>query len=287
MKQGNAISIRATLKNVADKEKINFQFIITRYLHERLLYRIAKSKYANNFILKGGALLYAIGGIHIRPTIDIDMLAKQISNDKEQIKHVFHSICSVKYDADCVIFDTGNIEAEDISEDDKYSGVRIFIDTQFDTIKQRLQIDIGFSDIAVPVNLTYPTLLSELPKPEIKAYSKETIIAEKFQAMIVLGTFNSRMKDFYDVYILLKNNDIGKICLQEAIFHTFRQRNTVFVENHILFSYTFYEDKNRQTMWKAFLRKIKHSGDLDFSVVMKSITENLYPVYSELRNNNK
>ena len=287
MKLGNTMSIRAMLKNIADKEQINFQFIVTRYFHERLLYRIAKSKYASNFILKGGALLYAIEGIHIRPTIDIDMLAKQISNDKEQIKQIFRSICNVKYDADCIIFDTDNIEAEDISKDDKYSGVRVFIGTQFDTIRQRLQIDIGFSDIITPapVNLIYPTLLHELPKPEIKAYSIETVIAEKFQAMVVLGTFNSRMKDFYDVYILLKNNDIDEINLQVAITNTFAQRNTAFVENHELFSQTFYNDKNRQTIWKAFLRKIKHFEDLEFSVVMKSITEKLYPIYNGLGNN--
>jgi methionyl-tRNA formyltransferase len=286
MKQGNVKSIRARLKNISDREQIGFQFIITRYFHERLLYRIAKSEYVNNFILKGGTLLYAIEGIHFRPTIDIDILANHISNENKQIKQIFRSICSVKYDADGVNFDFENIETEEIAKEDKYSGVRIFIGVQFDTIKQRMQIDIGFSDIitSAPVELIYPTLLNELPKPEIKAYSIETIIAEKFQAMIELGIFNSRMKDFYDVYILLKHNNISNINLQNAIINTFKQRNTVFVENHELFSQTFCVEKNRQIMWKAFLRKIKHFDNLEFPFVVKSIVERLYPIYFELRN---
>ena len=95
MKKGSSKSIRAILKNIADKEKIDFQLVITRYLHERLLYRLANSRYKNNFFLKGGLLLYAIGGLRIRPTVDIDMLAKNISNDKEILKYIFRTICSI------------------------------------------------------------------------------------------------------------------------------------------------------------------------------------------------
>jgi len=284
MKKGNAISVKATLKNISDDEQVKFQHIITRYFHERLLYRISNSKYANNFFLKGGALLYAIEGIHIRPTVDVDMLAKQINNDKELIKQIFQTVCSIKYDDDCVIFDVNSIETADIAKDDKYNGIRVFVKAQLDTIRQRLQIDIGFSDVITPapINLTYPVLLNELEKPRIRAYPIETIIAEKFQAMITLGIFNSRMKDFYDVYILLKNNDINDINLKEAILQTFRHRNTDFVENNELFSESFYKEPSRQTMWKAFLRKMKLAEDLEFSFVVINILKRLHPIYNEL-----
>ena len=286
MKKGNAISIKATLKNISDSEDVKYQYIITRYFHERLLYRIANSEYNDKFFLKGGALLYAIEGLHVRPTVDIDMLAKQISNNKEQIKQIFRTICSIKHDDDCVVFDVESIETMDIVEDAKYSGIRILIEVGLDTIRQRLQIDIGFSDIITPapVSLIYPVLLNELEKPKIQAYSIETIIAEKFHAMIVLGTFNSRMKDFYDVYILLKNNEINNVNLQEAIFQTFKNRQTDFTDNHTLFTSNFYEDLNRQIIWKAFLHKMKIPENLEFSYIVKNILERLQPMYNALQN---
>jgi len=284
MKKGNAISIRARLKSISDLENVSFQYLIIRFFHERLLYRIVNSAYAGHFFLKGGALLYAIEGLHIRPTIDIDMLARQISADKEQIKQIFQEICSVKYDDDCVFFDIGSIETTVITEDAKYGGVRVMLVARLDTIRQRLQIDIGFGDVITPapVLLTYPVLLDELAKPEIKAYSIETVIAEKFQAMIALGTFNSRMKDFFDVYILLNHNDINNINLKEAIYQTFKNRNTDFVKEHELFSENFC--KNRQVLWNAFLRKMKISDNMAFETVLKSILERLYPIYCELSN---
>lgn len=284
MKKGSVKSIRATLKNIADREKIDFQILIIRYLHERLLYRLANSEYVNNFILKGGLLLYAIEGLHIRPTMDIDMLARQIGNNKEIITQIFRAICNIKYEDDCVIFDTKSIEITDIAKDAKYHGVRILIDARLDTIRQRLQIDIGFGDVIIPapVKIQYPVLLDELEKPQINAYSIETVIAEKFHAMIVLGSFNSRMKDFYDAYILLKNNEINNANLREAILQTFKNRETEFTDNPELFTTSFFEDKNRKIMWKAFLRKTKVSEELDFSSIVKSILERLQPIYYEL-----
>ena len=286
MKLGNAKSIRASLKRIADKENLGFMLITTRYFHERLLYRIAKSEYKDIFFLKGGALLYAIEGLHVRPTVDIDLLAKQISNDQQQIKHIFHAICSMKFEDDGVIFDINGIETSDISEEAKYSGVRVLIYASLDTIKQRLQIDIGFSDIITPapVNLQFPSLLHELPKVEINAYSIETIIAEKFHAMIDLGTLNSRMKDFYDVYMLLKNNDINTENLKTAVLNTFKQRNSNFLKEHEIFSISFYENAIRLKLWKSFLRKIKFSGELEFPHVVISILEKLQPIYYDLSN---
>ena len=286
MKPGNSTSIKAVLMNLSNREELPFQQIITRYLHERLLYRLSISQYKSSFILKGGNLVYAMEGLHARPTIDIDMLAKHISNDKEILKEIFRNICSIVYEEDCVIFDVSNIVVSDIAKEKKYSGIRLLINTKFDTIKQKLQIDIGFGDFITPapLSLSYPTLLYGLNPPDILAYSIETVIAEKFHAMIEHGIFNSRMKDFYDVYILLKNNVINNENLQESILQTFRHRNTDFTENHQLFTSAFHENPNRQTMWKAFLRKMKISDDLEFPLVVKTILERLQPIYNELSN---
>ena len=225
--------------------------------------------------------MYAIEGLHMRPTADIDILARHVINDKETLRNIFTTICSVRYDDDCVSFDSSNITVSDIAEDKKYSGVRLLIKAQFDTIKQILQVDIGFGDIVIPepVFLSFPTLLNELNTPEIIAYSIESVIAEKFHAMIEYSTFNSRMKDFYDVYILLKKNEINNEYLQEAILQTFKQRNTIFFKNHPLLSESFYEDLKRQTMWRGFLRKIKNNENLEFSHVVKSILERLQRYY--------
>jgi predicted nucleotidyltransferase component of viral defense system len=286
MKTGSSQSIRAALKDIADRENISFQVIITRYLHERLIYRLSVSEYVKNFLLKGGTLLYAFEGIHTRPTMDIDMLAKHIDNDKENIRVIFQKVCQINYPDDCVIFNANSIEVFDIAENDKYSGVRVLLDANFDTVKQGLQIDIGFSDnVMSPVELDFPVLIEELDNPHIMAYSIETVVAEKFHAMIALGTNNSRMKDFYDVFVLLKNNEIADENLQDAIKKTFSNRNTAYIENPELFSELFYTNVNRQIMWRAFLKKIKIEN-IDFKQVIEYITTKLSPIYEMLQRTN-
>jgi len=275
MKQGSPKSIRARLKNIADKENIPFQLILTRYFHERLLYRISISEYVGNFFLKGGLLLYAFEGLHTRPTKDIDMLVKHIDNDKDNIKSICAEICRINHPEDCAAFDATSLSISDITEDAKYRGVRVLLEAGLDTIRQVLQIDFGFSDnIYAPIELAFPVLMEEFDVPHIKAYSLETVIAEKFHAMIALGTNNSRMKDFYDVYFLLKNNTIADEALHNAIQATFQNRNTPYSEHPELFSDSFHTNKNRQAMWNAFLRKIRADSP-DFESIVRYITERL------------
>jgi predicted nucleotidyltransferase component of viral defense system len=152
----------------------------------------------------------------------------------------------------------------------------VSINAGFDTIKQRLQIDLGFSDVITPapIFLEYPVLLGELDKPKIKAYSIEIVIAEKFHAMITLGNINSRMKDFYDVYILLKNNIINEQTLQTAIKETFRVRNTVFDANSVIFDESYFKDEQKQVMWSSFLRK-NNLENIDFITVGNFIINKL------------
>jgi predicted nucleotidyltransferase component of viral defense system len=274
--KNRAASLRARLLHLSKKENIEFQVLISRFLHERLLYRISVSDFSNHFVLKGGAFMYAIQGLKTRPTTDVDFLGQQIANDVDALCDTFRKICSTE-SLDEVHFLPESIQGEPIAEQEKYNGVRVFVDTQFDTIRQRLQIDIGFGDVVTPENLQleYPVLLDDMEIPVVRAYSVETVIAEKFQAMIELSLFNSRMKDFYDIYKLLASENYNSDLLQEAIISTFKNRETSYIYEHSLFSPAFATDSLRKQNWAAFLRKIKRDKELTFEEVMQTITTNL------------
>ena len=282
--KNRAASLRARLLNLAKKENIDFQLIITRFLHERLLYRLSLSDFSNQFILKGGSFIYAIQGIKTRPTLDIDLLGQQIPNDLETLCATFRAICRIESD-DEVLFYPESVEGEIVTQQDNYNGVRLFLESKFGTIWQRLQIDIGFGDVITPASkeLEYPVLLDDLQVPFIQAYSKETVIAEKFQAMIELSLANSRMKDFYDVYMLLLAEDIDSKVLRDAIIATFNNRQTYYTENHALFTAEFVTNTQRQRNWAAFLRKINKAQHFTFDVVMKLISGKLLSYWEEVR----
>ena len=278
----SSASLRARLKNIADTNKIDFQSCITRYFHVRLLYRISVSEYRNQFLLKGGNLIYAMYYLQARPTIDIDLLGKELKN--ASIVAVFKKIIAIDFD-DAVWFNPGSIKEEVISERNRYHGIRLIIESGFDTIKQNIQIDIGFGDKVTPkpAELSYPNLLEDLPAPILLAYTTETVIAEKFQTMIELSDFNSRMKDFYDVFTILNSKKYNKAILKDAVLNTFKNRNTKFIDNHNLFSDEYASDNMRNTMWIAFLKKIAARQDYEFSAVIDIINKELYPVWLLLK----
>lgn len=269
-------SIRARLFNIAQKEKIAFQVVVTRYLHERFLYRLSVSRYAPYFYLKGGNFIYALQGLLTRPTIDIDFSGQHITNDIIELQEIFKEILAITCE-DAVKFNTGAIKAQAITENSAYGGIRLFFPASFDTIKQKIQIDIGFGDKVTPkpMKIIFPVLLEDVPAPELLTYTIETVIAEKFQTMIFLGTINSRMKDFYDVYQLLTTESINEKDLATAIQTTFRNRATELSKDNSIFSEAFRNDSNRIKMWNAFLKKIKREEDVAFGEVMKIISEKL------------
>jgi len=287
--KNRAVSIRARLLNLARKEGIDFQLIIIRFLHERLLYRLSVSDYSHLLILKGGAFIYAIQGLKSRPTIDVDLLGTQMSNDIKAICEVFRQICTVESE-DEVAFNPESVVGELITQQDKYDGVRLYINATFHTVRQRIQIDIGFGDIVIQViqELEYPILLEDMQVPVIQAYSIETVIAEKFQAMIELSVANSRMKDFYDVYKLLADYEFDSNTLEEAIQATFANRGTSYAENHALFTVEFATNPQRKRSWTAFLNKINRDKQLAFEEVMRLIDEKLWPYWAKMKEiNNK
>ncbi len=279
-----AKSIKDKLYHLSKSDRISFQHIIIRYLHERFLYRISISDYCDNFCLKGGTLLYAMNDKNIqRYTLDIDFSLQNMSYDLHIVKNAVIQICKIK-DRDGVSYNGNSIAINRIRENDIYGGIRINVMANLGTIRQMLQIDIGYGDSIVPLPtfIDFPKLIDSVKCPRIKVYSTETVIAEKFHAMIELSELNSRMKDFYDVFMILETEKYSIDLLKEAIKSTFRTRNTNIVADHSLFSFEFGSDPNRIKMWKAFLSKIGYSNDLPFSTIMKKITNVLLPIYNEL-----
>jgi len=277
-------SIRTKLLNVAKKEDVFYQTILTRYFQERLLYRVSQTKYRNNFYLKGGALMYAYEQFAARPTLDIDFLGKNISNEGPSIVAAFKEICSVSYDEDGVVFDTNNITSQNITEFKDYHGIRLSIPVKMDTIAQVMTMDIGFGDVITPqpVELDYPVLLDYLPGVNIMAYSLETVIAEKMHAIVDLADQSSRMKDYYDLYNILSKEQYDSVTLQEAVERTFANRHTSYYANNLFFNKDFSNNQQMQVRWQAFMRKITKSDEMSFSDIVSFLQEKLRPYWERL-----
>ena len=277
-------SIRNRLLNISKEASYDYNLMLTRYVQERMLYRLSQSKYKDQFLLKGGALLYAYNQFKSRPTIDIDFLAKSLSNDKEHIKTVFNKILSIQSDDDALTFDLQNIMVDDIMEGKNYLGVRLNTIGVLDNMPLHLSIDIGFGDVTIPApqELAYPVLLDEMSSFKVKAYSLETVVAEKFHTMIDLSIYNSRMKDFFDLYTILSTKNMDSANLTEAIKATFENRQTEYIEDHMLFEEEFFLDTTKTNQWNSFLQKIKYKDQLTFQDAGKLIQEKMKPYWEAL-----
>ena len=281
MSNGIGKSVRTRLLNIskASGEKDGFMKLLVRYLHERLIYRISVSKYRENFFLKGGSLLFAYNGMKGRPTQDIDFLAAKISRDAVRLKEIFAEICQIECEEDGVTFDATSIRTAEITQERKYPGTRVIIVAHLDTIVQQISADIGFGDVIVPapIDLDYPVFLDTTPPISIMAYSLETVVAEKFHAMVEKDTENSRMKDFFDCYQILKHqsNLVDDVALADAIRATFKNRDTIIADNLQLFTDAFSNDEFRNSLWKNFLKKINWQEQIEFAEVMKVIQNRL------------
>lgn len=282
----NAASIKARLRNLAVKEQKPYDYIQTHYMIERLLYRLSISRYANDFILKGGLLLHALFAEKARATRDIDFLARFISNAPDNIKSIFTEVCSIEAD-DAVIYDPATLTTETITEDADYQGVRVKLIGYLEKSRSLLQFDIGFGDIIVPKpeRMTYPSLLS-MDETTLWVYSKESIIAEKFQAMLYLAQANSRMKDFYDIYMLANTYDFDGRTLFEAVKQTTERRETPIEEHPIVLDSSFALMKDKTVQWGAFCKRI-HKDNLEFGEVLSVIRRLLSPIHQALFRENE
>jgi predicted nucleotidyltransferase component of viral defense system len=230
-----------------------FNELLQYYAIERFLYRLSQSKHVDQFILKG-ALLFRVWGLPaLRPTRDIDLLG-YTSNEVEDLVAIVKEVCGQEVQEDGFLFDPGTVTGERIKEDADYEGVRVRFVGVLGKARVHLQIDVGFADVVSPAPMvkTYPVILS-MPAPKLRSYPPETVVAEKLQAMIYLGTFNSRMKDFYDLWVLASRFEFKGSALQEAVRQTFDHRDTdIPAGEPVAFSAQFAREKQGQ--WRAFLK---------------------------------
>lgn len=281
----NADSIKALLKNYSKKNGRTVQDVFTVYVLERILYRISISKFNKNFTLKGGVLLYGLyTDDFTRATIDIDLLGWKISNDSETLKSVFREILSLPAD-DPIRFDLKALKAVNITEFQKYHGVRIMTLAFLDRTRLPASIDIGFGDLIYPqkIQMDYPTILDD-EVPRLYSYSVYSMIAEKAEAIVSLGEVNSRYKDFYDIWIIAKREKLDGEILQKALVETFKNRNTGF-EIIVAFEEKFADDNTRQQRWKGFLKNKNVVTGVSFQEVLKHVKTFLLPVIEAIRGN--
>ena len=254
-------SLRAKLLNRSRERKEDFQFVLSRWIAERFLYRLGESPQHDRFVLKGATLFLIWQGKLVRPTRDVDFLGYGSPEIAEVTKSI-RDICSVVAE-DGIAFDLDGIRAEEIRAAAEYDGVRVFVPASLDDARITLQIDIGFGDAVepAPVDAELPVML-DLPAPKLRTYPPEVVIAEKFQAMVQLGTANSRMKDFFDIWILSREHSFLMYRLRGAIVATFERRKTE-VPNGLPTALTdvFLKDAEKVKLWKAFLKRIQLSDD--------------------------
>ncbi|MGB3209274.1 MAG: nucleotidyl transferase AbiEii/AbiGii toxin family protein [Desulforhopalus sp.] len=272
-----AASVRQRLLNKARADKRTFNELLQYFAMDRFLYRLSHSIHADKFVLKGALMLRAWKSPIFRPTMDIDMLAQRTSNEVAEMEKLIRSICETKVDSDGLEFDSTSVQGVRIVEDADYEGVRILFSGKLDTARIRMQVDIGFGDVIYPgpQNTEMPVIL-DFPPAVLNAYSLESSIAEKFEAMIKLDSLNSRMKDFYDIWLLSRQFDFRSHELQRAIELTLQNRNTELPEIITAFTDNFIQGKS--TQWNAFRRKINTDNiPIDFYEVVNQIKQFLTP----------
>lgn len=256
MSRNLAASIRARLKQRADTAQQDFNLTLTHYGLERLLYRLSISDHGSNFLLKGALLFSFWYDLPHRPTRDADLLGFG-PDDVDSAVATFRDICQIAAE-DGMVFDAASVKSMVIRKEAGYGGVRIDLLAHLDGARIALQVDIGFGDAVTPApeSISYPVLLEELPAPQLRAYPKYTVVAEKFHAICLLGMANTRMKDYYDLWVLLSENTLAAAELRRAIEATFNRRQMAMpIALPAGLSDAFAADALKQAQWNAFLKK--------------------------------
>jgi hypothetical protein len=273
MTGNRAASIRARLKQRADTTKEDFNLVLTRYGIERLLYRLATSEHAGQFVLKG-ALLFALwyGQPH-RPTRDADLLGFG-PDDPQLLAEVFRAICAMPVD-DGIQFDAASVRVDTIRKEARYGGVRVDLQATLDHARIALQVDVGYGDAVTPAppTMDYPSMLPDVPTAPLRVYPKATVVAEKLHAICVLGITNSRMKDYFDLDLLLQDDAVDDGELRRAVAATFERRHSpLSTELPVGLSDAFGADATKRTQWAAFLRKNRLAAT-DLATVVRRLRE--------------
>ena len=255
-RNGLAQSVQVRLVRHAKEIGVDPNLVLTRYALERFLYRLSRSPYTEQFVLKGALLLLVWLGETLRPTRDADLLGfGELSDDA--LEQIFREVCAIEVEPDAVTFLPDTVDVQPIREEDAYGGRRVALQARLGPARLSVQVDIGIGDAVTPAPqwLEYPSLL-DLPRPRLRAYPRETVIAEKLHAMVLLGLRNSRLKDYFDVHALLREGELDATQLAHAITATFERRRTDIPENlPVGLSDAFCADAGQQARWRAFLDK--------------------------------
>lgn len=281
--QGLAQSVQVRLVRHARGIGVDPNLVLTRYAVERFLYRLSRSPYAERFVLKGALLLLAWLGEALRPTRDADLLGFGELPDDELLR-IFREVCGVRVEPDAATFDAGSVAVEPIREGDAYGGRRVTVRGNIGTARVIVQVDVGIGDAVTPAPqwFEYPSLL-DFPKPRLRAYPRETVLAEKVHAMVLFGLRNSRMKDYFDVHALLREGELNARQLAQAIASTFERRRTDVPEGVPSgLSDAFSADAGHQAQWRAFLDKNRLQGPR-LPELVSEIREGLAPVLEQAR----
>jgi predicted nucleotidyltransferase component of viral defense system len=283
---GLARSVQVKLARHAKLIGVDPNLVLTRYALERFLYRLSLSPHSDRFVLKGALLLIVWLGETIRPTRDVDLLGFGDLSDN-LILHMFREVCSVEVAPDAMRYEADSMQIELIRLEDAYGGRRVTLVATLGKARIRLQIDIGIGDVVTPAPawLDYPSLL-DLPKPRVRVYTPETVVAEKFHAMVILGLRNSRMRDFFDVDALARLTEFDGETVSAAVRATFDRRNTQLpASTPIALSAAFHEDREKRIQWGAFRTRISGGGPEMLHEVTERLALFLLPVLDASRDN--
>jgi len=281
--QDISASVHQRLLNKARESGRPFNELFQYFSMERFIYRLSKTPHVQKFVLKGALMFTAWNIQATRTTKDIDFLGK-LENSIDTMISIMRDTCNQWVEPDGMSFNPDSVTCNPIIEDAIYEGIRVFVRGNLGKSRVVLQLDVGFGDVVFPseLDVNYPTIL-DFPAPTLKGYSQESMIAEKFQAMIKLGELNSRMKDFYDIWLLSKQFYFNGHVLAEAITKTLKIRRTEIPAQPSVFRKSFSEDQARETQWRAFLRKtVSASTSHSFYEVMTDIKSFLVPVSSAI-----
>lgn len=283
-----AASVRQRLLNLAKERHEDFNFVLGRYAAERLLYRLSVSDHADNFVLKGALLFLLWTGHLYRPTRDVDLLGFGESSIGK-LENIIRDVCRVEVVEDGLVFAADSVQGASIREDQEYDGVRITLLAFLAKARIPLQIDVGFGDAITPAAeaIEFPLMLTALalPAAKLNAYPRETVIAEKLEAMVTLGMANSRMKDFCDLLTLAQNFDFDGTILVRAVRSTFARRGTSMPDTApTALTAEFAEDATKATQWRSFLKRAGiHDAENDLAKVIGQLSRFLLPVLVAVR----
>jgi len=276
-------SVHQCLLNIAGETFRPFNEVLQHFAIERFLYRLSRSPNADRFVLKGALMLSVWSESVSRPTMDIDLLGR-IDNSLGAVVSAVKCACRTEVEDDGMSFSAETVTATRITEEAEYEGVCVRVRASLGKSRITLQIDVGFGDVVIPApcKVTYPGLL-DFPLPKLSGYTMESTIAEKFQAMARLGVVNSRMKDFYDVWMRSRTFDFRAELLAEAVERAFANRDMPMSTDVAVFSPSFGQLADKQVQWQGFVSKARLADAPDaFEDVAAAVRAFLEPTVASL-----